>query len=168
MTVSIRQATVADADLVAPLFDAYRQFYRQPADLPRARRFLAERLSQHQSSVLVAEAAGGEAVGFVQLYPCFSSIRVAPVFILSDLFVAPTARGGGVGRLPLRQPLGEEAAGPREVGWLPIELPVGIEQRRDEIDVGHGRLADRDRHRGLPSRVQVAISVGPPFASARW
>ena len=99
MKVSIRQATVADADLIAPLFDAYRQFYRQPADLPRARRFLAERLSQRQSTVLVAEATDGEAFGFVQLYPCFSSIRAAPVFILSDLFVAPSARGGGVGRL---------------------------------------------------------------------
>ena len=99
MRVSIRQATVADADLVAPLFDAYRQFYRQPADLPRARRFLAERLSQRQSTVLVAEATDGEALGFVQLYPCFSSIRAAPVFILSDLFVAPSARGGGLGRL---------------------------------------------------------------------
>jgi ribosomal protein S18 acetylase RimI-like enzyme len=98
MTVSIRQAVAADADLVAPLFDAYRQFYRQPADLPRARRFLAERLLQRQSTVLVAETADGEAVGFVQLYPCFSSIRVAPIFILSDLFVAQSARGGGVGR----------------------------------------------------------------------
>lgn len=99
MKVSIRQATVADADLIAPLFDAYRQFYRQAADLPRARRFVAERLAQRQSTVLVAEATDGEAVGFVQLYPCFSSIRAAPVFILSDLFVAPSARGGGVGRL---------------------------------------------------------------------
>lgn len=99
MTVSIRQATAADVDLVAPLFDAYRQFYRQAPDLPRARRFLAERLSQHQSTLLVAEAGNGEARGFVQLYPCFSSIRAAPVFILSDLFVAPSARGGGVGRL---------------------------------------------------------------------
>lgn len=99
MTVSIRQATAADVDLVAPLFDAYRQFYRQPADLPRARRFLAERLSQRQSTVLVAETTDGAAVGFVQLYPCFSSIRAAPVFILSDLFVLPSAREGGVGRL---------------------------------------------------------------------
>ena len=95
---SIREAGVADVDRVAPLFDAYRQFYRQPADLPRARRFVAERLAQRQSTVLVAEAVDGAAVGFVQLYPCFSSIRAAPTFILSDLFVVPSARGGGVGR----------------------------------------------------------------------
>ena len=98
MTVSIREATTADADLVAPLFDAYRQFYRQPSDLPRARRFLYDRLSQRQSVVLVAESAPGEALGFIQLYPCFSSIRVAPTFILNDLFVTPPARGSGVGR----------------------------------------------------------------------
>jgi ribosomal protein S18 acetylase RimI-like enzyme len=99
MPVAIRQATPADVDRVAPLFDAYRQFYRQPPDLPRARRFLAERLSQHQSTVLVAETGTGDVVGFVQLYPCFSSIRTAPVLILSDLFVAPAARRDGAGRL---------------------------------------------------------------------
>lgn len=98
MTIPIRKATATDADLVAPLFDAYRQFYRQPSDLPRARRFLHDRLSQRQSVVLVAQSAAGEALGFVQLYPCFSSIRVAPTFILNDLFVTPTARGSGVGR----------------------------------------------------------------------
>ena len=98
MPVSIRQATTADVERVAPLFDAYRQFYLQPADLPRAHRFLTERLSQRQSTVLVAETGSSELVGFVQLYPCFSSIRAAPVLILSDLFVAPDARGGGVGR----------------------------------------------------------------------
>lgn len=99
MPVSIREASATDVDRVAPLFDAYRQFYLQAADLPRAHRFLTERLSQRQSTVLVAETANGEAVGFVQLYPCFSSIRAAPLLILSDLFVAPAARGGGVGRL---------------------------------------------------------------------
>jgi ribosomal protein S18 acetylase RimI-like enzyme len=99
MTATIREVTVADVDRLAPLFDAYRQFYAQPPDRPRARRFLAERLAQHQSVVLVADGEAGEALGFVQLYPCFSSVRAAPIFILSDLFVAPAARGGGVGRL---------------------------------------------------------------------
>ena len=33
--VEIRQATIWDLDLVVPLFDAYRQFYRLPGDLER-------------------------------------------------------------------------------------------------------------------------------------
>ncbi len=135
MTVSIRQATAADVDLVAPLFDAYRQFYRQPADLPRARRFLVERLSQRQSTVLVAETTDGAAVGFVQLYPCFSSIRAAPVFILSDLFVAPLARGGGVGRL-----LMEAAARfARATGAVGLELATAkTGWQRDEMFYQYG------------------------------
>jgi ribosomal protein S18 acetylase RimI-like enzyme len=118
MPVSIRQATAADVERVAPLFDAYRQFYLQPADLPRARRFLTERLSQRQSTVLVAESGSGEVVGFVQLYPCFSSIRTAPVLLLSDLFVAPDARGGGVGR----QLMVAAARAARATGAVGLEL----------------------------------------------
>lgn len=46
MAHTIRRATQDDLDLVAPLFDAYRQFYAQPSDLQRARDWLRERL-QH-------------------------------------------------------------------------------------------------------------------------
>jgi hypothetical protein len=42
--ILVRRATVADLDVVAPLFDAYRQFYAQPADLGVARSFRVERL----------------------------------------------------------------------------------------------------------------------------
>jgi len=37
--VEIRQATVDDLDLLVPLFDAYRQFYRLPSEPERARQF---------------------------------------------------------------------------------------------------------------------------------
>ncbi|HET9040175.1 MAG TPA: GNAT family N-acetyltransferase, partial [Gemmatimonadales bacterium] len=86
-------------DAVAPLFDAYRQFYRQPSDPGLARRFLAERLEREESVVFVAER-DGRAVGFVQLYPLFTSTADRPrrLWLLNDLFVAPEARGGGVGR----------------------------------------------------------------------
>ena len=39
MTIHITRATIEDVDAVAPLFDAYRRFYEQPADLPRAARY---------------------------------------------------------------------------------------------------------------------------------
>ena len=99
MTDSIRRATVADVDLVAPLFDAYRQFYKLPSNLALSRDFLAARLSRNESIVLLAQSSDGTPVGFVQLYPSFSSLRAAPNYILNDLFVSPAARGRGVGRL---------------------------------------------------------------------
>jgi ribosomal protein S18 acetylase RimI-like enzyme len=37
-------------------------------------------------------------VGFVQLYPSFSSVSMKPIWILNDLFVAPQARRAGVAR----------------------------------------------------------------------
>jgi ribosomal protein S18 acetylase RimI-like enzyme len=97
-------ATEEDVALVAPLFDAYRQFYGQPSDLDLARTFVGDRLRGGESVVFLALAgapAGGTApavaLGFTQLYPSFSSVSAARLWVLNDLFVTPEARGLGVG-----------------------------------------------------------------------
>ena len=97
MDTTIRRATVADLDALVPLFDAYRMFYAQASDPVRAREFLAQRLANGESAVLVAER-GPSAVGFTQLYPVFSSVRTARTWLLNDLFVADAARRRGVAR----------------------------------------------------------------------
>jgi GNAT superfamily N-acetyltransferase len=102
MDDAIIRATVADTDDLAPLFDAYRVFYGQPADLDLARSFLLERLRTGESVVFIARDAVGAAVGFTQLYPSFSSSGCARIFILNDLFVAPQARKRGIGLALLR------------------------------------------------------------------
>lgn len=93
----IVRAAAQDAERVAPLFDAYRQFYKQKSDLARARAFLSERLERDESVIFLA-LAGGKAVGFVQLYPCFSSTSMKRMWILNDLFVTPEARRGGAAK----------------------------------------------------------------------
>lgn len=117
MSISTRPATQDDIDAVAPLFDAYRRFYDQPADLPRARAFLLERMQLKQSVVMVAERDGA-VVGFAQLYPTFSSVGTAPIWILNDLYVAESMRRRGVGRGLL---LAAEAAA-RAAGAVRITL----------------------------------------------
>lgn len=97
MGFTIGLATVADVDGVAPLFDAYRQFYGLAPALELAHGFLRERLSCGESVVLLAED-GGTALGFVQMYPSFSSLAAARTYVLYDLFVDPAARQRGVGR----------------------------------------------------------------------
>jgi ribosomal protein S18 acetylase RimI-like enzyme len=101
MRVKIVRAGLDHVALIAPLFDAYRRFYKQAPDLDGAAAFLRDRLAKEQSWVFVAldEDAPDVALGFVQLYPSFSSVRMRPIWILNDLFVAPQARRGGVGRL---------------------------------------------------------------------
>jgi ribosomal protein S18 acetylase RimI-like enzyme len=100
--VLIRQASVDDLELIAPLFDAYRQFYKQPPDLELARAFLLERLRNNESVIFLALDSGGSAVGFTQLYPSFSSGMARRIFVLNDLFVLPVARRTGVGASLLR------------------------------------------------------------------
>lgn len=96
--VKTRRATHADLDAIAPLFDAYRQFYQKPADLALARRFLDERFKRDESVIFVAEDASGAIVGFTQLYPALCSVAADRIYVLYDLFVTPSARGTGAGR----------------------------------------------------------------------
>ncbi len=105
--LTVRRAGAEDLDALAGLFDAYRQFYRQPADVAGARAFLAERIARGESVLFLAELGGaelgGKAAGFTQLYPSFTSAGMARIYILNDLFVAPEARGQGVAKALLRR-----------------------------------------------------------------
>jgi GNAT superfamily N-acetyltransferase len=93
--IHVRQAAFDDIDSLAPLFDAYRQFYGKGSDIDAARRFLRDRFD-HGESVVFLALDGDAAVGFTQLYPSFSSTSLARVFILNDLFVYQAHRRGGV------------------------------------------------------------------------
>lgn len=95
-TATIVTATLANLDQLAPLFDSYRQFYQQPPDLAGALTFLAERLAHQESVVFLALNEHAQGIGFTQLYPSFSSVSLRRLWILNDLFVAPTARKQGI------------------------------------------------------------------------
>lgn len=45
----IREAYIQNLDSIVPLFDAYRQFYRQYSNLKKARTFLQDRLEKKES-----------------------------------------------------------------------------------------------------------------------
>ena len=98
--MQIIRAGTEHLDLVAPLFDQYRQFYRQSPDLAAAREYIAQRLQNKDAVIFLAlrELGSAEGLGFVQLYPSLASIPMRPIWILYDLFVAPPARKLGVGR----------------------------------------------------------------------
>lgn len=92
-----RPASLEDLEALAPLFDAYRQFYDQPADLALARAYLGERIARGECVVYVALGEDASIVGFTLLYPTFTSVGAARIFVLSDLFVTPPARGTRAG-----------------------------------------------------------------------
>ncbi|MBA2077956.1 MAG: GNAT family N-acetyltransferase [Rhodanobacter sp. 68-29] len=107
MNSTIRQATFHDIDALLPLFDGYRQFYGKPSDEAGAREFLTARLRLNESLVLLARDAHGAALGFTQLYPLFSSVRMVRTWLLNDLFVAAHARRQGVAKALLEAAAGQ-------------------------------------------------------------
>ncbi|MCE3283069.1 MAG: family N-acetyltransferase [Chitinophagaceae bacterium] len=95
MSLLIRKASPSDANAIAELFDAYRVWYHQSADLSKARQFISDRLENEESVIFVAEH-DGRLVGFTQLYPIFSSVSMSKAWLLNDLFVAANERGKGI------------------------------------------------------------------------
>ena len=102
ISIKIIRADRTHVEQVAPLFDLYRQFYKQPPDPEGARRFIGDRLELGESVIFLA-LAGDHPVGFTQLYPSFSSISMRRLWILNDLFVATEARKLGAGRALLER-----------------------------------------------------------------
>lgn len=150
-STAIHTAIPEDAALIAPLFDAYRQFYEQPADADAALAFITARLERGESVILLARRPDGSALGFCQLYPSFCSVLAAPIYVLYDLFVVPDARRLGVGRALL---LAAEAHA-RATGHARMDLTTARDNRqaqalyeslgwvRDEVFLTYTRTLDR-------------------------
>lgn len=98
MSGEIKRASPGDMQVVAPLFDEYRQFYHQASDIELAQDFMAARLTNQDTVIFIIQDERGNGLGFCQLYPSFSSISARATLILSDLYVTQHARCVGLGR----------------------------------------------------------------------
>ncbi|MBC7655809.1 MAG: GNAT family N-acetyltransferase, partial [Frankiaceae bacterium] len=70
-------------------------FYHCEPAPEKARAFILDRLSRQDSVIFLAEFDGA-CLGFIQLYPAFASLSMAPNWVLNDLYVEPAGRGKGV------------------------------------------------------------------------
>jgi ribosomal protein S18 acetylase RimI-like enzyme len=154
MTFSIRRADVGDVDRIAPLFDAYRAFYKQAPDLERSAAFLRDRLANGESEIYVAEDSGGQPLGFVQLYPTFASTTTpaGKLWLLNDLYVVEKGRRRGVGRA-LMERAERLARETHAVGLtlstatdnlLAQRLYESVEYRRETVFFVYNRLFEDD------------------------
>jgi ribosomal protein S18 acetylase RimI-like enzyme len=101
-TLDIIQATLKELDDVTALFNDYRIFYGQPSDRESAKEFIAARIRGNESVIFLA-IDGEKPVGFVQLYPIFTSVGMKRKWLLNDLFVNESSRRHGVGRALMNQ-----------------------------------------------------------------
>jgi GNAT superfamily N-acetyltransferase len=95
MEILVRRAVPADIESVLPLVQAYRMFYRRSPDETAERAFILGHLRDGSSAVFLA-FCDEHAVGFVQLFTSWSTVYLAPVAILEDLFVEEAFRKRGV------------------------------------------------------------------------
>jgi ribosomal protein S18 acetylase RimI-like enzyme len=95
MAMQIVTATTDHLEQLAPLFDRYRIFYGQDSDVAKAKVFLTERITTGESVMFLA-LENGAGIGFTQLYPSFTSVGMARIWILNDLYVDEASRGKGV------------------------------------------------------------------------
>ncbi|HUN30143.1 MAG TPA: GNAT family N-acetyltransferase [Alphaproteobacteria bacterium] len=125
MEITVRRASARDIDVLLPLVRSYRVFYQQTPDDDGERRFIGKHLRDGTSALFFASAAGF-ALGFVQLFESWSTVRLAPVLILEDLYVEPQFRRRGIGRMLIDAAL----AYARESGAAAMFLETAVENER--------------------------------------
>lgn len=106
VTVTVREATRADADAFLGLVDALAEYEKLDPPAADARERLvedafAEDPSARRVKVLLGESEG-RAVAYAILCETYSSFLARPTLYLEDVFVAPDARMRGVGKAMMR------------------------------------------------------------------
>jgi len=97
MAITIRPLLPADLRRLSPVFGAYLEFYGVPRAPEMEALFLAQRLKAHDSTCLGA-FDGEELAGFAICLHTHNSLRLAPSWILHDLFVSVAHRRQGLAK----------------------------------------------------------------------
>lgn len=95
--LNVIKAELTELNQVSTLFNDYRVFYNQPSDIEAAKSFIKERVDLKESVIFLA-LDGEIPMGFVQLYPIFTSVGMNRKWLLNDLFVSADYRRHGVGK----------------------------------------------------------------------
>ena len=75
-TITIIPAALENLDELAVLFQKYRIFYKKEPDTEGEKDFLRDRITKKESVIYLAKCED-KYIGFVQLFPIFTSTRIS-------------------------------------------------------------------------------------------
>lgn len=136
--VVIRAAVLADAPVLQAMLVAH---FAHHGEAPLRGVEALERYGFGPHAVfrsLIAERRG-QVLGFALFYPDFSTLRGRPGVMLHDLFVAPEARGTGLGRQLLACVMREGA------DWEAAFLTLMVDRDNDLAQGFYARLGFAER-----------------------
>jgi GNAT superfamily N-acetyltransferase len=116
--VEVSAVREEEFETLLPLISAYQRFYEvDDVDPDRNRAFFRRFLAPSDDGLLLAarDETGG-ILGYACLYWHFSSLQALETVLMNDLFVAPEARGRGVGRALIEAAAG--VARERGAAWV--------------------------------------------------
>ncbi|MBS1513441.1 MAG: GNAT family N-acetyltransferase [Bacteroidetes bacterium] len=93
-TITIIPAALENLDELAVLFQKYRIFYKKEPDTEGEKDFLRDRITKKESVIYLAKCED-KYIGFVQLFPIFTSTRISRLWLLNDLYVDEDFRKTG-------------------------------------------------------------------------
>ena len=105
------------------IFEGYRHFCGFEPRQNATKAFLKKLIRNDESTIFIAiDSERNSVMGFVNLYPCYSSLALQRLWILNDLGVASSYRGAGVAKA-LIQKVQEFA---KETNAIRIELKTEL------------------------------------------
>ena len=95
----VKEAYMDDLETIVNIVKKYREFYgveNQKED--EIEQFIKARMENAQSKIFLATDETDMVVGFIQLYPSYSTVSLKPQWILNDFFVEEDVRHKGYGK----------------------------------------------------------------------
>ncbi|NQZ33301.1 MAG: GNAT family N-acetyltransferase [Oceanospirillaceae bacterium] len=122
--MKIIQCTHSYLDLLVELVEDYRVFCGFARSLEASKAFLQKLISSQESVIFIAiDTETDKLMGFVNLYPSYSTLALQRIWILNDLGVSSVFRGKGVAKALIEK----VQAFAKESGAIRIELKTGSE-----------------------------------------